>query len=118
MKRDGQRVVTVVPGTERELPADMVLLAIGFEGTEAAAAARPARACPATVAGRLDAAADWQTAAPGVFVAGDMHRGASLIVWAIAEGRAAAAAIHGYLGGAGELPAPVAPDAQPLAVPR
>ena len=45
----------------------------------------------------------------GVFVAGDMHRGASLIVWAIAEGRAAAAAIHAYLGGAGTLPAPVAP---------
>jgi glutamate synthase (NADPH/NADH) small chain len=43
-----------------------------------------------------------------------MHRGASLIVWAIAEGRAAAAAIHGYLGGAGELPAPVTPATRPL----
>lgn len=45
-----------------------------------------------------------------------MHRGASLIVWAIAEGRAAAAAIHTYLGGTGTLPAPVDPARQPLAV--
>ena len=45
-----------------------------------------------------------------------MHRGASLIVWAIAEGRSAAAAIHDYLGAAGELPAPVAASAQPIGV--
>jgi glutamate synthase (NADPH/NADH) small chain len=51
-----------------------------------------------------------------VFVAGDMHKGASLIVWAIAEGRAAAAAIHEYLGAAGELPAPVRADQRPLGV--
>ena len=57
----------------------------------------------------MDCGPDWQTAADGVFVAGDMHRGASLIVWAIAEGRAAAAGIHRYLDGAGELPAPVEP---------
>ncbi|HEX2773637.1 MAG TPA: glutamate synthase, partial [Micromonosporaceae bacterium] len=62
----------------------------------------------------VDANADWQ-ASPGVFVAGDMHRGASLIVWAIAEGRAAAAAIHSYLGGVGTLPAPVDPGRQSLA---
>jgi glutamate synthase (NADPH/NADH) small chain len=53
-----------------------------------------------------------------VFVAGDMHRGASLIVWAIAEGRAAAAAIHTYLGAAGSLPAPVVPASRPLSVLR
>ena len=53
-----------------------------------------------------------------MFVAGDMHRGASLIVWAIAEGRAAAAAIHTYLGGAGSLPAPVVPSSRPLSVQR
>jgi glutamate synthase (NADPH/NADH) small chain len=51
-----------------------------------------------------------------VFVAGDMHRGASLIVWAIAEGRSAAAAIHRYLGGRGDLPAPVEPGSNPLGV--
>ena len=65
--------------------------------------------------GAIDANEGWQTEADGVFVAGDMHRGASLIVWAIAEGRAAAAAIHTYLGGVGELAAPVDPARQPLA---
>ena len=66
--------------------------------------------------GVLDADAAWQTEAEGVFVAGDMHRGASLIVWAIAEGRSAAAAIHDYLGARGDLPAPVRSSAQPLGV--
>ncbi|MFI7077316.1 glutamate synthase subunit beta [Micromonospora sp. NPDC049903] len=114
-KRDGRRIVTTVPGTERELPADLVLLAIGFEGTEAQplltqfGVTRNAR-------GAIDSRGDWQTEADGVFVAGDMHRGASLIVWAIAEGRAAAAAIHEYLGGVGTLPAPVHATSQPLAV--
>ena len=64
----------------------------------------------------MDCGPDWQTSVPGVFVAGDMHRGVSLIVWAIAEGRAAAASIHGYLGGVGTLPSPVDPAAVPLAV--
>ena len=62
----------------------------------------------------IDTGADWQTSAPGVFVAGDMHRGASLIVWAIAEGRSAAASIHAFLGGDGTLPAPVDPSAAAL----
>jgi glutamate synthase (NADPH/NADH) small chain len=116
-RRDGQRIVTVTPGSERELPADLVLLAIGFDGTEQQplleqfGISRNRR-------GALDARDDWQTSADGVFVAGDMHRGASLIVWAIAEGRAAAAAIHSYLGGQGELPAPVVPSSQPLAAAR
>jgi glutamate synthase (NADPH/NADH) small chain len=114
-KRDGQRLVTPIPGTERELPADLVLLAIGFDGTEQQplldqfGVSRNGR-------GTVDVDARWQTSAEGVFVAGDMHRGASLIVWAIAEGRAAAAAIHAYLGGAGTLPSPVTPSARPLAV--
>ncbi|MGN9775698.1 glutamate synthase subunit beta [Micromonospora sp. H33] len=113
-KRDGRRIVTALPGSERELPADLVLLAIGFEGTEEQplldqlGVARNPR-------GAVDARPDWQTDVDGVFVAGDMHRGASLVVWAIAEGRAAAAAIHAYLGGVGSLPAPVEPAAQPLA---
>ncbi len=104
----------MVPGTERLIPADLVLLAIGFEGTEdgplleQSGLARNRR-------GGIDTDANWQTGRRGVFVAGDMHRGASLIVWAIAEGRAAAAAIHTYLGGAGSLPAPVHPAAAPLA---
>jgi glutamate synthase (NADPH) small chain len=112
-KRGGVRQVTVLPGTERDLPADLVLLAIGFDGTED----QPLLGQLGVVRNRrgaVDARPDWQTGADGVFVAGDMHRGASLIVWAIAEGRAAAAAIHAYLGGAGELPAPVTPAAQPI----
>jgi glutamate synthase (NADPH/NADH) small chain len=114
-KVDGRRVVTDVPGTERNLPADLVLLAIGFEGTEEGplleqlSLARNAR-------GAIDSGPDWQTSTPGVFVAGDMHRGASLIVWAIAEGRAAAASIHAYLGGKGQLPAPVRPASAPLSI--
>jgi glutamate synthase (NADPH/NADH) small chain len=113
-RRDGRRIVAPVPGTERDLPADLVLLAIGFDGTEDGPllgqfglARNPA--------GTLDCGPDWQTPAEGVFVAGDAHRGASLIVWAIAEGRAAAAAIHAYLGGAGALPSPVTPASEPLA---
>src|SRR5213078_1574829 len=113
VKQDGRRLVTVLPGTGRELPADLVLLAIGFDGTEEGplldqlGLARDPR-------GGMDCGPDWQTSVPGVFVAGDMHRGASLIVWAIAEGRAAAAAMHTYLGGAGSLPSPVDPAAVPL----
>ncbi|MDI6104539.1 glutamate synthase subunit beta [Actinoplanes sp. NEAU-A12] len=112
---DGVRTVVVAPGSERDLPADLVLLAIGFEGTED----QPLLAQFGLSRNRrnvLDADGSWQTSAEGVFVAGDMHKGASLIVWAIAEGRAAAAAIHNYLGAAGELPAPVRSDSQPLSV--
>jgi glutamate synthase (NADPH/NADH) small chain len=110
---DGVRRVTITPGSERDLRADLVLLAIGFEGTEQQpfldqfGLTRNRR-------GVLDADKTWQTDVEGVFVAGDMHRGASLVVWAIAEGRAAAAAIHDYLGADGNLPAPVPADAQPL----
>jgi glutamate synthase (NADPH/NADH) small chain len=114
-KVNGHREVTVVPGTERELPADLVLLAIGFEGTEDGPLLGQV-GLTRTTRGVLDCGPDWQTETSGIFVAGDMHRGASLIVWAIAEGRAAAAAIHRYVGGAGALPAPVTPVAEPLAI--
>ncbi len=112
---NGVRTVTIAEGSERDLPAELVLLAIGFEGTED----QPLLAqfgIGRNRRGAMDADATWQTGAPGVFVAGDMHRGASLIVWAIAEGRSAAAAIHDYLGAAGELPAPVPASAQPISV--
>ena len=112
VKRAGERIVIPVPGTERELPADLVLLAIGFSGTDALAAL--AQLGLPSDGGTVDCGPDWQTGADGVFVAGDMHRGASLIVWAIAEGRAAAAAIHGYLGAPGALPSPVRPETVPL----
>jgi glutamate synthase (NADPH/NADH) small chain len=116
-RKDGKRVVTIADGSERDLRADLVLLAIGFDGTEDS----PLLAqfgVTRNPRGSIDARADWQTSADGVFVAGDMHRGASLVVWAIAEGRAAASAIHTYLGAHGDLPAPVEPSAQPLAASR
>ncbi|WP_433205503.1 glutamate synthase subunit beta [Dactylosporangium sp. CS-047395] len=105
--------LTEVEGTIREVPADLALLAIGFAGTQPgehlaqAGLTRNAR-------GTLDADNDWQTATPGVFVAGDARRGPSLIVWAIAEGRSAAAAVNRYLGDGGRLPAPVTTLSMPL----
>jgi glutamate synthase (NADPH) small chain len=116
-KRDGRRMVTVAEGSERDIRADLVLLAIGFDGTEDQPLLRQF-AVRRNARGAVDPRSDWQTEADGVFVAGDMHRGASLIVWAIAEGRAAAAAIHTYLGTHGDLPAPVEPASQPLTASR
>ncbi|MGH3466935.1 MAG: FAD-dependent oxidoreductase, partial [Thermocrispum sp.] len=105
----------VVPTGEAEwlLPADLVLLAIGFTGVE------PMRllddlGLSRTPRGTLSCGSDWQTDAEGVFVCGDAHRGASLIVWAIAEGRSVARAVDAYLTGSSELPAPVHPTALPL----
>jgi glutamate synthase (NADPH/NADH) small chain len=113
---DGVRTVRTIPGTERDIPAEIVLLAIGFEGTEEGALL--SQAGLARTGQIIACGPDWQTDTPGVFVAGDMHRGASLIVWAIAEGRAAAAAIHSWLGTDGALPAPVDPAARPLTLHR
>ncbi|CAM5778185.1 glutamate synthase subunit beta [Cellulomonas persica] len=101
---DGRRVPT--PGTERELPVDLVLIAMGFTGpeTQTAVAQLGLELTPRGAFARTD---DYATAVPGVFVAGDAGRGQSLVVWAIAEGRAAAAAVDTYLSGATELPSPV-----------
>jgi glutamate synthase (NADPH/NADH) small chain len=71
-KHDGRRVVTVKRGTERDLPADLVLLAIGFEGTDAH---KLLGQLGLATRGTVDCGHDWQTTVPGVFVAGDMHRG-------------------------------------------
>ncbi|WP_030160067.1 glutamate synthase subunit beta [Glycomyces sp. NRRL B-16210] len=113
-KSQGRRDIIPVEGTERIVPADLVLLAIGFAGTEDQPLLRQF-GIERSRRNVIDCGDDWQTDAPGVFVAGDAHRGASLIVWAIAEGRAAAAAAHRYLGGQTALPAPVEASAQPLA---
>jgi glutamate synthase (NADPH/NADH) small chain len=103
-----------VPGTERELRADLVLLAMGFTGTEQGSLLAD---LGVEVDGRGNIVRDgaWQTTAPDVFVAGDAGRGQSLIVWAIAEGRAAAAAVDAHLTGESSLPAPVRPTSRPLA---
>jgi glutamate synthase (NADPH) small chain len=103
-----------VPGTERELRCDLVLLAMGFTGAD-----RPGLLDGLGVAvdarGNVARDAAFATSVPGVFVAGDMGRGQSLIVWAIAEGRSAAAAVDACLMGSSALPAPIAPTAGPLA---
>jgi len=102
-----------VPGTERELPGDLVLLAMGFTGAE-----RPGLLTDLGVGfdarGNVARDAKYATSVPGVFTAGDMGRGQSLIVWAIAEGRSAAAAVDRYLGGTSHLSAPIPPTARPL----
>lgn len=101
---DGRRVPT--PGTEREIPADLVLVAMGFTGPEVDPLTEQI-GIELTSRGLVARSDDYATTVPGVFVAGDAGRGQSLIVWAIAEGRAAAAAVDTYLSGSTELPAPV-----------
>ena len=103
---DSQRIPKA--GTEKVIEADLVLLALGFTGAEEAAISSQTKA-RFDDRGNLVRDENWHTAEDGVFVAGDAGRGQSLIVWAIAEGRAAAAAIDNYLEGITELPAPVRP---------
>ena len=103
---DGRRVPK--SGTEREIPADLVLIAMGFTGPERTLLEDQLGA-QFTSRGNVEREDDYQTTAPGVFVAGDAGRGQSLIVWAIAEGRAVAAHVDEYLMGQTELPAPVRP---------
>jgi glutamate synthase (NADPH/NADH) small chain len=106
-----------IEGTEREIPADLVFLAMGFVSTDGAAEGGFLHSLGVQVdsRGRAIRDADWKSTADGVFIAGDAGRGQSLIVWAIAEGRAAAAAVDAYLSGASTLPAPVRPDTVALA---
>ncbi|MFT4219775.1 MAG: glutamate synthase subunit beta [Microbacterium sp.] len=103
---DGKRVPN--PGTERDIPADLVLIAMGFTGPERETLDGQL-AATFTARGTIERADDYQTTVPGVFVAGDAGRGQSLIVWAIAEGRAAAAGVDEYLMGRTSLPSPVRP---------
>ena len=111
----GRREVVPLSDEVEELPADLVLLAIGFEGVEEMALLDEL-GISLTKRGTVSCGADWQTSSPGVFVCGDAHRGASLVVWAIAEGRSVAHAVDAYLTGASDLPAPVHPTLLPLAV--
>ncbi|WP_027947317.1 glutamate synthase subunit beta [Amycolatopsis taiwanensis] len=102
-----------VEGTERELPAQLVLLAMGFVGPQ-----REGLLAELDVAldarGNVARDASFKTSVDKVFVAGDMGRGQSLIVWAIAEGRSAAAAVDAYLMGGSPLPSPIAPTDRPI----
>jgi glutamate synthase (NADPH/NADH) small chain len=107
MVKEGGRVQFVpVPGSEFELRADLVLLAMGFLGPEKMRLLDDLGVA-LTERGTVARDARWMTNVPGVFTAGDMQRGQSLIVWAIAEGRSAARAIDEYLMGESQLPAPL-----------
>jgi glutamate synthase (NADPH/NADH) small chain len=107
--------ITPVEGTEQEIPAELVLLAMGFVGPESD-----------TVVAQLGVALDergnikrdrnYATNVEGVFVCGDAGRGQSLIVWAIAEGRACAAGVDEYLSGSTKLPKPIPPTARQMMV--
>jgi glutamate synthase (NADPH/NADH) small chain len=111
---EGGKLVPV-EGTEQEIPAELVLLAMGFVGPE-----------KDTVVSQLGVALDergnikrdhnYATDVEGVFVAGDAGRGQSLIVWAIAEGRACAAGVDEYLSGSTKLPKPIPPTARQMMV--
>jgi len=95
-----------IRGTEFTLDCDLVLLAMGFLGPE-----RPGMLAELgvklTERGNVWRDARWMTSVPGVFTCGDMQRGQSLIVWAIAEGRSAARGADLYLMGKSDLPAPL-----------
>jgi glutamate synthase (NADPH/NADH) small chain len=102
-----------VPDSEREVRADLVLLAMGFTGAERAGLLDDL-GVEMDARGNVARDTGYATSVPGVFVAGDMGRGQSLIVWAIAEGRSAAAAVDAYLMGSTGLPAPIPPTARPM----
>ena len=112
----GTQGFTEVAGTAREIPAQLVLLAMGFLGPQSEGVVEQ-------LGVELDERSNikrdkaFMTSVPGVFAAGDAGRGPSLIVWAIAEGRSAAAGVDAYLmGGFSALPRPVNPTDRPLSV--
>jgi glutamate synthase (NADPH/NADH) small chain len=95
-----------IAGSEFEIPAELVLLAMGFTGPEKSRLLEDL-GVQLTERGNVARDARWMTSVPGVFTAGDMQRGQSLIVWAIAEGRSAARAVDEFLMGESQLPAPL-----------
>ena len=106
VRAEGRVQFVKVPGSDFEIKTSLVLLAMGFTG--------PARGpllddlgVTLTTRGNVARDGHWMTNVPGVFTAGDMQRGQSLIVWAIAEGRSAAKAIDEFLTGESPLPAPL-----------
>ncbi|HET9647224.1 MAG TPA: glutamate synthase subunit beta [Microlunatus sp.] len=114
VKFDGGKLVAV-EGTEREIPADLVLLAMGFTGPEKDSVVDQlgVELDPRSNIARDN---DYATNVDGVFACGDAGRGQSLIVWAIAEGRACAAGVDAYLSGSTKLPRPIPPTARQMMV--
>jgi len=104
-----------IPGSEREIPADFVFLAMGFVGPEKSPLLQQLEV-EFDDRGNIKRNVEFATNIDGVFVAGDAGRGQSLIVWAIAEGRSAAAAVDTFLMDETQLPAPIEPTTRPLTV--
>jgi glutamate synthase (NADPH) small chain len=106
VREHGRAIINEIPGSTFTIPCDLALLAMGFTGPE-----RPGMleqlGVKFTDRGNVWHNGDWMTSVPGVFAAGDMQHGQSLIVWAIAEGRSAARGIDKYLTGVSDLPAPL-----------
>jgi glutamate synthase (NADPH/NADH) small chain len=109
---DGRPTFQSVEGSRTEIPVELVLLAMGFTGSEHTAPG--AFGCDFDERGNVSRSDDWSSSVDGVFVAGDQGRGQSLIVWAIAEGRACAASVDEWLMGETALPHPVRPTDRPL----
>jgi glutamate synthase (NADPH/NADH) small chain len=106
VRKNGRMDFAPVPESDFEIKTDLVLLAMGFTGPERAPLLNDL-GVTLTARGNVGRDAKWMTNVPGVFTAGDMQRGQSLIVWAIAEGRSAARAIDQHLMGESQLPAPL-----------
>jgi len=113
VQRDSAGRFVPVEGTEHEIKAELVLLAMGFVGPEKGPLLE-GLGVDLDPRGNVARDADFMTSVPGVFVAGDMGRGQSLIVWAISEGRSAAAGVDAYLTGRTVLPRPIDPTDRPL----
>ena len=110
---EGRMSFEPIEGTEQEFAADLVLLAMGFTGPERNELVDGLNV-DLDARGNVTRDGEYQTSVDGVYVCGDMGRGQSLIVWAIAEGRSCAAAVDRKLSGSTHLPAPIAPTAVPL----
>jgi len=113
--RRGDQGFEEVEGTEREIPAQLVLLAMGFLGPQGVGVVEQL-GVELDERSNIKRDKQFMTSVPGVFVAGDAGRGQSLIVWAIAEGRSAAQGVDAYLTGRSALPRPVNPTDRPLMV--
>jgi glutamate synthase (NADPH) small chain len=111
--RDENGRFVAIEGTEKEIAAQLVLLAMGFVGPEKGPLLE-GLGVELDARGNVARDENFMTSVPGVFTAGDMGRGQSLIVWAISEGRAAAAGVDEYLTGRTVLPRPIAPTDRPL----
>jgi glutamate synthase (NADPH/NADH) small chain len=113
--RMGDKGFEEVEGTERVLPAQLILLAMGFLGPQGPGVVEQLEV-ELDERSNVKRDKDYMSSVPGVFVAGDAGRGQSLIVWAIAEGRSAAAGVDRFLTGATALPRPINPNDRPLVV--